>query len=294
MIDSIQKHINTAQTDYPFSIMIPSWNNLPYLKLCISSIRKNSEEQAQIIVCINEGKDATKEWIEADGEIDYVYSPYNLGICYGLNLCRSLAKSDYLVYMNDDMYVLPGWDVNLFGQIRSLDTKLFMLSATMIEPHDTGNPCVIVSDHGTSIESFDESSLLKKAQGISIPDWSGSTWPPNVMHIDLWDMVGGMSPEFSPGMYSDPDISKKCYDLGVRIFKGVGDSLVYHFGSKSTQRVKRNRGKDQFLQKWQMSARFFTHVILRRGGGYEKLEEQRRLSLNQRLLQKLKLLRSWI
>ena len=26
-----------------FSILIPSWNNLAFLKLCVASIRKNSE-----------------------------------------------------------------------------------------------------------------------------------------------------------------------------------------------------------------------------------------------------------
>ncbi len=294
MVDSIEKKINTTQQAFPFSILIPSWNNLSYLQLCISSIQKNSKRQAQIIVCINEGKDQTRNWIESEGNIDYVYSPSNLGICYGLNLCRTLVKSDYIVYMNDDMYVLPGWDEKLFADVKMVDTKLFMFSSTMVEPHDTGNPCVIVKDYGTSIESFEENRLLHETEGMSIEHWSGSTWPPNLVHVDLWDMVGGMSMEFSPGMYSDPDLSMKCYEAGVRIFKGVGDSLVYHFGSKSTKRVKKNKGKDQFLRKWQMSARYFTHVILRRGTVYAKLPENHRMTVSQRLLQKIKILKCWI
>ena len=46
-------------------------------------------------------------------------------------------------------------------------------------------------------------------------------------------LVGGMSIEFSPGMYSD--LSKKLYESVVRQFKGVGKSLVYHFYSESNK-----------------------------------------------------------
>jgi len=47
-----------------FSIMIPSWNNLAYLQLCINSIRKHSFYPHEIIVHINEGKDGSLEWIK--------------------------------------------------------------------------------------------------------------------------------------------------------------------------------------------------------------------------------------
>ena len=39
-----------------FSIIIPTFNNLNYLKLCISSIKKNSKYNHQIIPHINIGK----------------------------------------------------------------------------------------------------------------------------------------------------------------------------------------------------------------------------------------------
>jgi len=40
-----------------FSILIPTWNNLNFLKLCIDSLKKNSRYKHQIIVHINEGND---------------------------------------------------------------------------------------------------------------------------------------------------------------------------------------------------------------------------------------------
>ena len=47
-----------------FSILIPTYNNLEYLKVCINSIRKNSKFSHQIIVHINEGTDGTLEYVK--------------------------------------------------------------------------------------------------------------------------------------------------------------------------------------------------------------------------------------
>jgi glycosyltransferase involved in cell wall biosynthesis len=37
-----------------FSILIPTWNNLRFLQVCIDSIRKNSSLEHQILVHVNE------------------------------------------------------------------------------------------------------------------------------------------------------------------------------------------------------------------------------------------------
>jgi len=71
-------------------------------------------------------------------------------------------------------------------------------------------------------------------------------------------------------MYSDPDFSMKLYQAGVRHFKGVGNSLVYHFGSKSTKRVKKNKGRNTFLMKWGMTANHFSKVYLQTGSPWDE------------------------
>jgi glycosyltransferase involved in cell wall biosynthesis len=273
-IDHIEKYHRSSQAKYDFSVLIPTWNNIHYIKLALRSLQQNSTLSIQAILIINEGKDGTLEWVKKQGEIDYIFSTTNLGICYGLNLARSLVKSDYIVYANDDMYFLPDWDIHLLHEIKRLNTKNFMLSGTMIEYHESGNPCVAVADYGQNYEDFQEQKLLQNYRQHSIPNWNGSSWPPSVMHIDMWDLVGGMSVEFSPGFYSDPDLSKKLYEAGVREFIGVGKSLVYHFGSKSTKRVKVNKGRKTFALKWNMSSHFFYQKVLKMGQPYStKLPE---------------------
>ena len=251
-----------------FSIVIPSWNNLPYLKTCIESIQKNSTFPHQIIVHVNDGNDGTIEYLE-NQKIDYTHSLQNIGICYALNAARCLVKTDYLLYMNDDMYVCPNWDKALDDEIKKIPHQLFFLSSTLIEPYESGNACVIAPfDFGRNLEDFKEKELLETYHLFPKVDWQGATWPPNILHIDTWDLIGGYSVEFSPGMYSDPDFSMKLWHAGVRLFKGVAASRVYHFGSKSTLRIKKNNGRKTFIKKWLMSPSTFNNFYLLRGKIY--------------------------
>lgn len=193
----------------PFSILIPSWNNLDYLRCCIESLIKNSATGHQLIVHVNEGNDGTVSYLESKG-ILYTQTSHNAGVCKALNQAYTLAVHDYIVYMNDDMYALPRWDQALWDEITRTGHHRFYLSGTMIEPVDTGNKCVLAPyNYGRDIGSFDEERLLAEYTTLKKADWYGATWPPSVVHRELWEKVGGYSEEFSPGLYSDPDFSMK-------------------------------------------------------------------------------------
>jgi GT2 family glycosyltransferase len=247
-----------------FSILLPTWNNLDLLKLCVRSIRENSAFPHQIIVHVNDGSDGSLEWVREQG-LAHTHSPQNIGICFAVNGAAMLAQHDYILYLNDDMYCCPGWDVALVEKLKLLDTNLFMLSGTMIEPVASGNPCVQVQNYGHNPADFAEQQLLSELDKHRKADWYGATWPPTLVHREWWFKVGGYSTEFSPGMSSDNDFSMKLWHAGCRIFLGVGDSLVYHFQSKSTGKVKKNNGGRQFLFKWGMRQSVFDRYYLRRG-----------------------------
>lgn len=247
-----------------FSILIPSWNNLDLLKLCVRSIRQNSQFPHQIIVHVNDGSDGTLDWVRSE-QLAHTHSAENVGICLAVNEAAMLATHDYILYINDDMYCCPGWDSALVAKLRTIDTDLFMLSGTMIEPRQTYNPCVSVRDYGSDVSSFDEPRLLAELSEHRKQDWYGATWPPTLVHRRWWFKVGGYSSELSPGMSSDNDFSMKLWHAGCRIFLGVGSSLVYHFQCKSTGKVVKNNGPRQFLHKWGMRQSVFDRYYLRRG-----------------------------
>lgn len=252
-----------------FSILIPTWNNLDYLKACILSIRKNSVFNHEIIVHVNEGNDGTIEWL-LNQEISYSATAKNAGICKAMNAAASLASAKYYVYMNDDMVCLPNWDKPLIEEISKLRHNAFMLSSTMIEPKDSGNACVLAPyNFGTHPSEFKEEALMAATQDVVKPDWQGASWPPLLVHKEYWHLIGGFSIEFSPGMYSDPDFTMKLYAAGVRYFKGIGSSRVYHFQSRSTGKVKKNNGRRQFMAKWGISAGRFYKNYIQLGGVFK-------------------------
>jgi GT2 family glycosyltransferase len=251
--------------DALFSILIPTWNNLPYLKLCIEGILKNSKYKHQIIIHVNEGKDGTLDWVKQTS-YSYSHSITNEGVCNGLNAMSKLAETDYILYLNDDMYVGKNWDYYLYQAIQEKGDEYFYFSGTMVEYEDTGNPSVLAPyNFGTSFDTFDEEAFDKLVIESPKQDWFGACWPPSIVHKKLWDYVNGYDLDYSPGFYSDPDFAMKLWEIGVRDYRGIGKSLVYHFKCKSTGRVVRNNGRKTFARKWGFSASFFYKNVLLMG-----------------------------
>ena len=251
------------------SIIIPTYNNLLYLRKCIESINKNSFYKNEILVHINEGNDGTIEYLE-DLNIKFTHSKTNIGLCSGCNTISRKSKFDLILYSHDDMYYLPNWDKILIDKVQELNTKKFYLSSIMIngDPRLNGH---LNLNAGDTIDNFDEKYLLENYKKLKHPDFDGSTWAPHLIHKDLWEKVGGFSEEFSPGAGSDPDLNLKLWNKGVRIFKCLNQSRVYHFGSvtirkKKNSEFKKNQGSRAnkiFLLKWGFSIRFFKKHYLK-------------------------------
>ena len=81
----------TVQT--PYSIFIPTWNNLEMLKLCIKSIEQNSAAKHEILIHVNDGSDGTLEWVTEKG-YKHTHSKENIGVCWAMNSLRSLMTTD--------------------------------------------------------------------------------------------------------------------------------------------------------------------------------------------------------
>ncbi|MDE5805711.1 MAG: glycosyltransferase [Paramuribaculum sp.] len=246
-----------------FSIFIPTWNNLPFLKLCVESIEKNSTFSHEILIHVNDGSDGTLEWVRSRG-YKHTHSTDNIGVCWAMNGLRGLMTTDYVMYINDDMYMLPDWDRVLYDEVLRMPDNLWYLASTMIQPkaHPRRPHSVAVGQFGTSPDNFDEAGLLANYKQLAPADWRGAVLPPTLVHRSMWDLVGGYSVEFSPGMGSDPDFNAKLWLAGVRTFKGLGRSLCYHFMSVSVNRIVKNDGPIQFLRKYGMTIRAFQEQIL--------------------------------
>ena len=248
-----------------FSIIIPTFNNLSYLRVCISSIKKNSKFDHEIIPHINQGSDDTEEYLIGE-KIKYTKTGYNSGICKGMNMASKKSTTNYILYAHDDFYFCPDWDIILKKEIDNIGHNNFYLSGTMMHNGQIPFNC------GDDINCFNEKKFLDNYKDFNYYDFQGSTWAPHLIHKDLWERVGGFSEEFFPGTGSDPDLNMKLWYEGVRIFKGINNFKVYHFGSVVTRKYKNHptiitesgsKGSKIFLLKWGISIKFFKKYFLK-------------------------------
>ena len=242
-----------------FSIIIPTFNNIEYLKLCLKSIKKNSKFKHEIIIHINEGTDGTREYVKQNN-LKYTFNDTNAGVCVAFNKAVKLANNKYVVLGHDDMYFCPEWDTVFADELKLLNSNEdFFLSGTMVQPFES----YINLDCGKNYKDFDEEKLLFELPKIKYNDFQGTHWQPSLIPIKTWNKVAGFSEEFTPGLGSDPDFNMKLWNIGVRLFKGLGKSRVYHFSSISLRKKAWNKGAKTFLLKWGISIKFFKKYYLR-------------------------------
>ena len=237
------------------SIIIPTLNNLNYLKITLNSIKKNSKFNHEIIVHVNENKDNTIDYLRNEN-IKHTYSEENLGLCKSVNLAVKKSNTDLILYSHDDMYFLPGWDTCLEKELINVPNNHFYFSGSMIQ----SNGAHYKLDCGDNYENFDENFLLNNYQNINIKDHQGTHWAPHLIHRDIWNKIGGFSEEFDPGDGSDSDLNMKLWNNDVRLFKGLNNFKVFHFGSVSMRKkkdIRKNNGTKTFLNKWGITTKFF-------------------------------------
>lgn len=253
-----------------FSIIIPSWNNLSHLKLCVESLRRHSSEDHEIIVHLNDGSDGSLDWVKAQG-IRYTHSDKNVGVCLAVNHLVAQATHDWVLYMNDDMVAAPGWDTAFMASTNSIDTDLALFFGTLIQPENNDHPDIIKQDHGRTPGVFDEKDFLAHCCDDTRGDKEGAASQPTLFHKKWWQMLGGYSFEFSPGMSSDDDLLMKFWVAGCRNFRIVGASRFYHFGMASTGRITHNQGGRMFVMKWGITQlefyRYYLPSLRRPDGG---------------------------
>ncbi|MDC1044977.1 glycosyltransferase [Candidatus Pelagibacter sp.] len=242
------------------SIIIPTFNNLDYLKFFLRSLKINSTFDHEIILHINDGSDGTLKYA-LDNNIKHTYSETNIGLCSSMNKAYSLTTTDHILYAHDDMYFCKNWDIFLTDEINKQDNNQYYLSGTNVSTRFG----LINYDCGSTYLDFNEKKFHNFCLQDQTPDLQSSHWAPHLIHKELWDKIEGFSEEFNPGDGSDPDFCMKLWKENVRIFKGVSKFKVYHFNSITTRnnKIVLNKGTKTFLSKYGFNPKFFRKYYLK-------------------------------
>src|SRR5882672_3350352 len=107
------------------SIIIPVLNKLEFTIQCLDRIWRNTGDGIayDVIVVDNASADGTREWFERaprfQRPLQYVRNERNLGFAKANNLGAQLSRAEYLLFLNNDTLVQPGWLAEMLRVVRS-------------------------------------------------------------------------------------------------------------------------------------------------------------------------------
>ena len=277
-----------------YTWIINSYKNLPYLKLAVSSIRKNAFYKGMPILVYTENDPETRDWLATQPDIEYIYEENAVpkGIGGGVNELVRKVQTPYFNLVHSDMYISRHYDKPLLDIVKN-SPEPTVACAWRVEPNIWNQPDRMGTTmaplnatdgfgayhHDFQAEAFEswadefvKENLIRfrKVEGVSY-----------MMHKDDWDRVGGNDPLFAPASWEDMDLHLR---MTVRNYNFVvtSEAVVWHFGSrganfmgqpdKITGRSERQLQAERdnavkWMQKWGEAPTFDHHgfIVLTEG-----------------------------
>ena len=253
----------------PITFVIPSRNNLEFLKLAYKSIR-NLKGKHEILVLNDASTDGTQEWIDSLNDKDLITyhnpGPDRIGIVGMFDKGIEMAKTDIIMAFHADMVAAPNLDENILKHLK----KGTVVSATRVEPplHPDGPEKMLV-DFGVEVEDFNIGKFnswvlngYKPKHNTLITEGIFAPW---CMYKKDFLAVGGHDKLFAPQSKEDSDLFNRFVLNGYEVLQ-TWEGLVYHFtsrGSRFNKHVGGAAGKNseewlqttttnmkKFIKKW--------------------------------------------
>lgn len=241
---------------------ISTYNNLPYLKLAVQSVRTHSYwKDAPFIIHAENCTDGTNEWLEENAPqyslqyyIDENDNPKGIG--GGMNFCAEKVKTEYIMFLHSDFYVTPKWDLELMKVHEKYNDDKLWVNSFRIEPNmfndqdRPGTHFVPKDAFGAYHDDFKPEGLLEYAKLIAlkndfeIPKGEGVS---GLVKKSWWDEIGGNDPLFAPTSWDDYDLFLRMLNEGGKFLMPT-KSIVWHFGARGSHRLEENDNKSSDRQ----------------------------------------------
>lgn len=126
------------------SIIIPVFNELPYTLSCLRSVLEFTPPIYEILVVDNGSTDSTAETLAAISGLRVITNTSNLGFARACNIGAVAARGDWLVFLNNDTIVQPGWLTALIECVRR-NEKAGAIGCKLVFPQSGEVQCAGVS-----------------------------------------------------------------------------------------------------------------------------------------------------
>ncbi|MDD2338034.1 MAG: glycosyltransferase, partial [Geobacteraceae bacterium] len=215
------------------SIVILTWNQLPFTKECLASIERHTPEPHEVILVDNGSTDGTIAWLreQANARENYslIENSENLGFSKGCNQGIEAATGSHILLLNNDTVVTPGWlsglmeclhsaaDVGIVGPMTNSISGIQMV------------PDVSYSDT-TALDGY-ALQFRSKYRGRRIP-LRRIVGFCMLFRRELVQRVGLLDERFGSGNFEDDDYCLRAALEGYRNLV-AGDVFIHHHGSAS-------------------------------------------------------------
>jgi len=264
------------------SVIIPTYRNPEYLRLCLQSLKDTSNEEVQIITVIDGYVDESEEVIKSfeSEHIQFLDLGRNQGMASAINLGAFNADAPLLLIVNDDNVFPVGWWKACRAKINpndDWDLQNTVVTIDQIEPADSifgfhRKPC------GLSPSAFDMSGFNKaNFEVCEDTTTDDGTIFPFIISKTNFMKVGGFDTFYTSPFWVDCDFFLKL-ELCELKFIRTHVTHLYHFGSRATKlgkegaafRASELDAASQFIYKWG----YIPNIMANRAEGNTKLPPQ--------------------
>lgn len=220
------------------SIIIPSKDNPPVLKQCITSVYKHTEyKNFEIIVVDNGSNDSNKKEIEdfnKDYSFKYIYEPMDFNFSKMCNLGFENSKGDFILLLNDDMEAIEDlWLTRMVGQAKlshtgAVGAKLFYPNTNLIQHAGISNT---IYGPGHKLKQMEDNRSYYFGRNRFVYDMIGVTAACLLMRREVYKALDGLYEGLAVA-YNDVDLCFRIHEMGLYNVQR-NDVVLYHHESLS-------------------------------------------------------------
>jgi GT2 family glycosyltransferase len=204
---------------------------------CLQSLRNNIDSsivEYEIIVFDNGSSDRTTDLLEAIDNAVVITNKENIGYLRAVNKCVEIARSDFILLLNNDTYVPHGTIERAIETLKE-DSSIGAVGAKLILPNgvlqEAGS--IIWADgscHGY-LRNFDPAHFA--ANFTRDVDYCSGAFL--MTSRELYVRLGGFDEIYAPAYYEETDLCAKYQENGYRIvYEPMVEIIHYEFGSASS------------------------------------------------------------
>ena len=238
----------TPGYDPEVSVVVLTYNNLDFTRACLASLDEHTNyDHLEIIVVDNASTDGTREflskWADAAHNHKLILNDDNRGFAVANNQGLSVACGEYLVLLNNDTYVTPGWVRTLVKHLKR-DKSIGLIGPVT---NNIGNEARININYGNMSEMLRASTRYTRKHVGKIFPLRTAAFFCVMMPRNVYDRVGPLDEAFGRGFFEDDDYCRRIEQIGLRIVCAE-DVFVHHHLSASFNNLRSQERQALFEQ----------------------------------------------